>query len=73
MSRAVNIDATVAQVIAKSAEHNAAISAIEPLVPRGTRVVFMNVDDAAMIARVYGSRVITGPVKRTPWRPRTSR
>ncbi len=68
MSRALNIDATVDHVVALSAKHNAAISAIEPLLPTGTRVVFMNADDAAVVARAYGLRILTGPVTRTPWR-----
>jgi hypothetical protein len=67
MSRAVNIDATVDEVVALSAEHNAAISAIEPLLPQGTRVVFVNADDAAIVARACGARVITGPVTRNAW------
>lgn len=70
MSRALNVDATVDQVIALSAKHDVAISAIEPLLPNGTRVVFMNADGAAIVARAYGARVITGPVTRAPWRQR---
>jgi hypothetical protein len=68
MSRALNIDATVDQVIALAAKHDAIISAIEPLDPTGTRVVFMNSEGAAIVARAYGSRVITGAVTRAPWR-----
>lgn len=68
MSRAVNIDATVEEVVALSAEHNAAISAIEALHPQGTRVVFVNAEGAAVVTRVCGARVITGPVTRSPWR-----
>lgn len=68
MSRAVNIDATVDHVTAMSARHNAAISAIEPLLPRGTRVVYMNAGDAAVVAGAYGARVMTGKVTRTPLR-----
>jgi hypothetical protein len=67
MSRALNIDATVAEVTAMSANHSVQISAIEPLQPSGTRVVFMNMEGAATIARVYGERVLTGPVTRMPW------
>ncbi|MET0310233.1 MAG: hypothetical protein ABW023_16125 [Sphingomonas sp.] len=67
MSRAVNIDATPAAVIAMAEKHKAAISAIEPLIPRGTRVVFMNADSAAVIARAYGKLVLPGAVTRTPW------
>ncbi|UZK64696.1 hypothetical protein [Sphingomonas sp. M1-B02] len=69
MSRALNINATEAHVRSTSAKHNAAISAIEPLLPRGTRVVYMNATDAATVAEVYGSKVLTGPVTRTPFRP----
>ncbi|WP_213980621.1 hypothetical protein [Sphingomonas sp. dw_22] len=71
MSRAVNIDAPVDAVIAMSAKHNAAISAIEPLQPRGTRVVFMNADDAAVVARAYGARVLNGAITREPWKQRS--
>ncbi|MEN3748837.1 hypothetical protein TPR58_16805 [Sphingomonas sp. HF-S3] len=67
MSRALNIKATVAEVIAMSAKKGAAITAIEPLTPAGTRVVYMNSDQTATIARAYGSRVITGPVVREAW------
>ena len=35
---------------------------------KGTRVVFMNANDAAVVARVYGARVLTGPVTRSAWR-----
>jgi hypothetical protein len=68
MSRAVNIDATHVAVVEMAAKHNAAISAIETLVPSGTRVVFMNADGAAAVARAFGTRVLTGAVTRTPWR-----
>jgi hypothetical protein len=67
MSRALNIDATVEQVIAMSAKHKATISAIEPLVPSGTRVVFVTIEGAAIVARAYGSRVVAHPVVRHPW------
>jgi len=67
MSRALNIDATIDHVIALAAKHSAMISAIEPLQPRGTRVIFMNGDDAAVVARAYGSKVLAGPVTRAAW------
>ncbi|NML04169.1 hypothetical protein [Sphingomonas sp. G-3-2-10] len=67
MTRAVNIDAAINHVIATSARLKAIISAIEPLVPSGTRVVFVNADDAAAVARVYGSKVLTGAVTRSQW------
>lgn len=69
MSRAVNIDADRADVIAMAAKHNAAISAIEPLHPNGTRVVLMNADGARAVAKAFGTRVLTGAVTRTRLRP----
>ena len=70
MSRALNIDASLDEVISMAAKHKAEISAIEALEPSGTRVVFTNADGAAVVARAYGRRVLTGAVVRTPWRQR---
>lgn len=67
MSRAVNVNATVAEVIAMAARHKAVVSAIEPLQPEGTRVVFMNGEAAATVARAFGPRVLNGAVIREPW------
>ncbi|WP_254297122.1 hypothetical protein [Sphingomonas tagetis] len=63
----MNIDATVDHVIATSAKLKAVISAIEPLVPKGTRVVFVNADHTAAVARAYGKLVMTGTVTRSHW------
>lgn len=68
MSRAINLDAGEAHVLDTCAKHKAAISAIEPLQSGGTRVVFKNADDAVVIAKAYGSKVLTGPVRRIPSR-----
>ncbi len=68
MSRALNIDATEDHVIAACARRKAPISAIEPLDSGGTRVVMNNIADTARIAKFYGSKVITGEVRRTPTR-----
>jgi hypothetical protein len=70
VTRAVNVDAAIAHVIATSARLKAVISAIEPLVPSGTRVVFVNADDAAAVSRAYGSKVLTGAVTRNHWAQR---
>lgn len=70
MTRAVNIDAAIDHVIAISAKLGAVISAIEPLVPSGTRVVFVNADDAAVVTRAYGSKVLTGTITRSHWAQR---
>lgn len=66
-SRAVNIDADRKHVLATCAKHNAPISAIEELLSGGTRVVLMNGDAAAVVRRVYGKKVMAGPVTRTRW------
>lgn len=69
MSRAINVRATTDHVIATCAKRKVPISAIEALHSGGTRVVMQNADDAALIVRAYGSKVITGAVTRTPLRP----
>lgn len=66
MSRAININATQDHVIAACAKHKVAISAIETLKSGGTQVVMNNSDDTARIAKVYGSKVITGTATRFP-------
>lgn len=68
MSRAINIDAPQAHVLASCSKKKLFISTIEVLPSGGTRVVMNNADDAAVIARLYGRKVITGPVQRTPLR-----
>jgi hypothetical protein len=69
VSRAININADSAHVVATAAKHKAAISAIEPLLPSGTRVVFMNIAGADAVRLAYGKRVLTGAVTRTRLRP----
>jgi hypothetical protein len=71
MSRALNIDATIAEVMAMARKHDVAISAIEPLEPEGTRVVMVTGDAAAVLTRAFGRRVLTGAVTRAPWRQQT--
>ncbi|MHA6721180.1 hypothetical protein ACX40Y_17235 [Sphingomonas sp. RS6] len=65
MSRVVNIDAAVQQVLATCAQQQARISAIEPISPSGTHVVFARVEDAERIRRVYRDRLLDGVVTRT--------
>jgi hypothetical protein len=68
MSRALNINATEAHVTATCAKRKIPISAIEALRSGGTRVVLNNADDTAIISKAYGSKVLTGPVLRVPYR-----
>ncbi len=70
MSRAINVNATKSDVEALCLKHKAPISAIETLASGGTRVVFMNGDDAAAMSRVFGKKVLSGNVERTPLRLR---
>jgi hypothetical protein len=66
MSRAINLFVPVADVISTCAKHDAAITAIEPLVSGGTRVVLMNGDDAARMRQVFTAKIISGAIKRYP-------
>ena len=68
MSRAINVNIAEALVVETCAKHNAVITAIETLRSGGTRVVLSNADDAAVISKVFGSKVLTGAVQRTPSR-----
>jgi hypothetical protein len=68
MSRAINIDATPADVTARLAKLNAPFTAMEALRSGGTRVVMQNADDAVTVAKAFGSKVNTGTVTRQPSR-----
>jgi hypothetical protein len=66
-SRAINVDAPHADVVAMCAKHKASVSTIEDLMSGGTRVVLMNGTDAAAIRKAFGKKVIAGEVVRTRW------
>ena len=68
MSRAINVNATEAQVASMCAKHGAVITSIETLRSGGTRVVLANGDSAATVRRAYGTKVIDGAVQRQPMR-----
>jgi len=70
MSRAINLTVGAPEVTAMCGRHNIDISAIEQLPDGGTRVVLMNADDTAVIARAFKSRIIQGAVQRTPFAAR---
>jgi hypothetical protein len=69
MSRAININATQDHIKGTCAKRSLQITAIEALVSGGTRVVMSNTGASVTLAKVYGSKVIAGVVKRTPLRP----
>ena len=64
MSRALNINATDAEIRAACSSAGIAISTIERLVSGGTRVVFNNAVDTASMAKTYKAKLMTGPVTR---------
>ncbi|AGH48328.1 MULTISPECIES: hypothetical protein [Sphingomonadales] len=66
MSRAINLNASPAEVQAMCDRHHARVTAIESLLSGGTRVVLANGDAAAIITKSFGSKVIKGNVKRVP-------
>ncbi|TKD51803.1 hypothetical protein [Sphingomonas baiyangensis] len=68
MSRAININAPQAHVLAACAKRKVPISTIETLVSGGTRVVMNNAADTATMIAAYGSKVISTPVRRMPTR-----
>lgn len=71
MSRAINVQATEAAVTASCKRQGAPISAIETLTSGGTRVVLANIEAADTMRRVFGKKVLTGTVSRTPLRTAT--
>ena len=60
MSRAINVNATQAEVVTACRKHGATISAIETLVSGGTRVVLTNGDAAAIMKAAFGRKVLAG-------------
>ena len=70
MSRALNVDASLADVTTRCAKLNAPISAIEALRSGGTRVVLKTAVDAVSVAKAFGSKVMSGEVTRQPTRLR---
>jgi hypothetical protein len=68
MSRALNLNASEAEVLASCTRANAPITQIETLPSGGTRVVFRNGDDAAAIGKLYKGKIITDAVTRAPSR-----
>jgi hypothetical protein len=70
MSRAFCVKLSIDDVIALCGKNKAAISVVEPLVSGGTRVVLKTSDDAAVMGRLFGNKILAGSVVRTPLRVR---
>jgi len=68
MSRAVNVQATADHISETCLKLGAKITAIEPLLSGGTRVVLSNSVERAAVARSYAKQIIEGVVRRYPTR-----
>ena len=66
-SRAINVTSNEAEVREACSKHDLPISAIEPLLSGGTRVVMMDGDAAAKMRKVFKKQILTGPVNRLAW------
>lgn len=66
MSRAMNLNATEAEVTDACIQHRVATTAVEALLPMGTRVVCQTSEGAAVLRKKLKSRLIEGSVKRSP-------
>lgn len=64
MSRAININAAEAHIVATCKKFGIEISMIERLDSGGTRIVLKNAADTLSIAKAYDSKVLTGPIVR---------
>ena len=71
MSRALNLNMTVSEATARCNSENVGISAIEPLLTGGVRLVCMSSDGAETIRTNCKSKIISGEVTRERHRPRT--
>ncbi|MEG8054235.1 hypothetical protein QP185_15075 [Sphingomonas aerolata] len=67
ISRAMNVRVTEAQAVAMCAKHKAEDQRDRIAAVGGTRIVLMNIADAATVAKAFGSKVLTGTVQRTGW------
>lgn len=66
-SRAINVTVSEAEVREACSKHDLPISAIEPLLSGGTRVVMMDGDAAVKMRKVFKGKIVTGDVRRTAW------
>jgi hypothetical protein len=69
LSRAMNLNMTLAEATAKCRSEDVGISAIEPLASGGVRLVCMSSDGADTIRSKLKSKVIAGDVVRERHRP----
>ncbi|WP_114227692.1 MULTISPECIES: hypothetical protein [Sphingomonas] len=73
MSRAMFVDLSEDQVVAKCQAEKVGISALEKLPGGGVRLVCLSSDGAAVMARKFKSNLKPDTTKREPFRPAYSR
>ena len=66
MSRALNVDATESEISAACLAMGVATTAMEVLIPSGTRVVCRNSEGALVLRKKFKTRLIEGPITRSP-------
>lgn len=66
MSRALNLDVTEAEVSAVCLTMGVATTAMESLIPSGTRVVCRNSEGAMTLRKKFKTKLIEGPITRSP-------
>lgn len=66
MSRALNVDATESEVSAACLTMGVDTTAIEVLIPSGTRVVCRNSEGALALRKKFKAKLIEGPITRSP-------
>ena len=69
MSRALNINAPEADIVASCAKAGITISMVEKLQSGGTRVVLNNTADAQAVAKTFSRKLLTDDVTRMPLFP----
>ena len=57
----VNIDASRVDVLRMSNRHELRICAITSLDPRGTSVILHNLNDDAVLRKIFDGRILAGP------------
>ncbi len=68
MSRAININASEADIGSTCDRLGINVSSLERLISGGTRVVLNNARDTDAIAKAYKTRLLAGPVTRAATR-----
>ena len=66
MSRAMNLNVTEAEVVDACTQHGVLTTAVEALLPMGTRVVCRTSEGAALLRKKLKTKIIDGTVKRSP-------